>query len=353
MDRTLTLILAGGEGRRLLPLTEHRPKPVMPFGGRCLIDYTLENCIRSGLRNVVVLTQHLADAVHEHLADRWSDRIPSLHALSAAAAGRRFRGTVDAARAALARHPDGNRVLVLAADHVYHMDYRNLMTDHRAMQADATVSVVPVPLRRARALGCVTVDKSGLVQRFVEKPSKPEAMPAHPRHALASMGIYLFRRAVLEEFLYEYPEADDFALHVLPGLLLGGRRVGTHFFAEEAGPHYWRDIGDPESYYAGHMDLLRGTLGDCDSWIGPRSLVAGGEVQRCVLGRDVQVGPNAVVRDSVLLDGAIVGRGAHIEHAIVLPGVLIAANARIGNRHTLTIVSAEQQQAGSRLPAAS
>ena len=191
-----------------------------------------------------------------------------------------------------------------------------------------------------------------MCERRVEKPQTPDAMPAHPRHALASMGIYLFRRSVLEEFLYEYPEADDFAQHVLPGLLLNSRRVATHFFAEEAGPHYWRDIGDPDSYHAGHMDLLRGTLGDGDSWIGPRSLVAGGTVTRSVLGRDVQVGPNAEVSNSVLLDGVIVGPGAKLERVIVEEGLRIPAGARIGSPHEVTVVT-EQAQAESKLPAAS
>jgi glucose-1-phosphate adenylyltransferase len=339
MESTLTLVLAGGRGERLLPLTERRAKPVMPFAGRRLIDFTLENCQRSALRDVVVLTQHLAETVHEHLDAVWEPVLPRLRTLSSRDAGRHFRGTADAVRAALARFPEGRRVLVLAADHVYKMSYRDLMTDHRAQRAEATISVVPVRREHAHTLGCASIDAEGLVRSFVEKPRNPPAMPGHPRHALGSMGIYMFARHTLEEILYEYPEATDFAQHVIPGLLLGGHRVATHYFADDAGPRYWRDVGDPETYHAAHMDLLCGTFDDGDSWVGPRSLVAGGTLDRCVLGRDVQVGPGTEIFESILLDGALVGRGAHLRRVIVEEGVRIPDDARIGSDETITVVT--------------
>jgi glucose-1-phosphate adenylyltransferase len=165
------------------------------------------------------------------------------------------------------------------------------------------------------------------------------------------MGIYLFRRHALEEFLYEFPEADDFAQHVIPGLLLCGHRIATHYFAEASGPRYWRDIGDPEGYHAAHMDLLRGTFDDGESWIGPHSLVAGAELERCVLGRNVQVGPGATVRDSILLDGATVGPGARVCNAIVDENVRIAAHAHIGSGTEITVIT-EPVAAAIRHPAA-
>jgi len=351
MDSILTLVLAGGKGGRLLPLTARRAKPLMPFAGRRLIDYTLANARRSGLRDVVVLTQHHAASVRAHVETQWEGGTPGIRTLSAEDAGRQFRGTADAVRAALARYPDGRQVLVLASDHIYQMNYGDLMTDHRAQRADVTISVVPVRRGMPSSLGCASIDESGLVRRFVEKPHDPPAMPGHPRHALGSMGVYLFRRAVLEEFLYDYPEADDFAQHVIPGLLLGGNRVAAHYFADDTGPRYWRDIGDPESYHAAHMDLLRGTFDDDDSWIGPRSLVAGGSLDRCVLGRNVQVGPRTEISESVLLDGVVVGPRARVRRAIVEEGVHIPADAEIGRNDRITVVT-ESTPVESEFPAA-
>ena len=352
MNCTLTFILAGGRGERLLPLTRSRAKPVVSVAGRRLIDYTLANCRASGLRDVVVLTQHLEETVQDYLAERWQEKMPGLRTLSSAQVGRHFRGTADAVRAALTRFGEGHSVLVLSADHVYDMNYRDLMTDHRAQRADATISVVPVPLQHACSLGCVTTDETGLVRRFVEKPPSPHAMPGHPRHALASRGVYLFRRRVLEEFLHEYPEADDFAHHVFPGLLLSGARVATHSFVGETGPRYWRDIGDIESYHAVHMDLLEGTLHADESWIGPHSRVADGSIRRCVLGRNVEIGPRAEISESVLLDGVVVEPGARVHRAVVEEGVRIPANARIGSERQTTIVT-ESALAEVSYPAAS
>ncbi|MEM8883489.1 MAG: sugar phosphate nucleotidyltransferase [Planctomycetota bacterium] len=330
MENTLTLVLAGGQGERLRPLTDRRAKSVMPFAGRRLIDDTLANCVRTGLREVVVLTQHRRESVRAHVESTWAEELPHLRFLSSAEVGRAYRGTADAVRAALAHDPEGRRVLVLASDHVYHMHYRDLMTDHRAQRADVTMSVVPVPRCRAHTLGCVRVGADGLVQSFKEKPSDPPTMPGREDMSLASMGIYLFQRSALEDFLYEYPDADDFAKHVIPGMLLGGLRVGTHDFAQAGEPGYWRDIGDVDGYHAALMDLLEGTFDDGESWIGPRSLVAGGSLDRCVLGRDVQVGPHAELCESVLLDGVVVGPAARLQRVVVEEGVRIPPQARIG-----------------------
>jgi glucose-1-phosphate adenylyltransferase len=232
------------------------------------------------------------------------------------------------------------------------MSYRDLMTDHRAQRADVTVSVVPVPRGQATKLGCASLDESGLVRQFVEKPRDPPAMPGHPRHALGSMGIYLFRRHALEEFLHEFPDADDFAQHVIPGLLLCGHRVATHYFADDAGPRYWRDVGDPDAYHAAHMDLLRGTFENGESWIGPHSVVAGADLEHCVLGRHVQVGPGATVHDSILLDGATVGPGARVRNAIIDENVRIPAHAHVGAGDQVTVIN-EPVQVAAHYPAAS
>lgn len=330
MSSTLTVILAGGRGERLQPLTTRRAKPVVPFANRRLIDYTLANCERSRMDEIVILTQHQDESIREHVESTWRERLPGLTVLSSREVGRTYRGTADATRAALARHAEGRMVLVLAGDHVYDMDYRNLATDHRALHADVTIGTVPVLRRDGPRLGCVQVDASGFIREFLEKPVNPPVMATMPDHVLASMGIYLFRRNALESFLYEYPDADDFGHHVIPGMLAEGTQVAAHEFMDEGVPCYWRDISDVDAYHEAHMDLLRETFDDGDSWIGPRSIVAGGTLQRCVLGRAVQVGPSAELTRSILFDDVVVDRGAKLHRVVVEEGMRIPANARIG-----------------------
>jgi len=330
MESTLTLILAGGKGKRLLPLTARRGKPAVPFANRKLIDYTLANCLRSRLRDIVVLTQHHEESVRTHVESTWTERLPGLRVLSSREVGRTYRGTADAVRAALARLADGRRVLVLAGDHVYGMDYRRLATDHRALGADMTIGMVPVPIDAGPRLGCIELDAQGLVRSFREKPTAPPSIPGRHGFTLASMGIYLFRRSVLETYLYEHPTADDFGHDVIPGMVDDGARIAGHHFAVDGEPCYWRDISDVDAYHAAHMDLLRGTFDDGDSWIGPRSVVAGGTLDRCVLGRAVQIGPHAELSETILLDDVVVGPGAHLKRVVVEEGVHIPPSAIIG-----------------------
>jgi glucose-1-phosphate adenylyltransferase len=330
LDNTLTLILAGGRGRRLQPLTDRRAKPVVPFAHRHLIDYTLENCVRSGLREVVVLTQHLCSTVSAHIDRHWRGRIPGLTVLCSEKVGRPYRGTADAVRAALAEYPEGQRVLVLGGDHVYDMDYRDLATDHRARQADATIGIVPVPCRQAGNFGCVRLDANRIIQEFVEKPAVAPITPDWPGRSLASMGIYLFRRSRLEDALYEHPDAHDFGHEIIPAMLHAGDRIAGHLFVEDGSERYWRDISDVDAYHATHLDLLHETLEEGDSWVGPRSVVAGGTLKRSVVGRAVQVGPHATVTESILFDDVIVGPGASLRRVVVEQGVRIPADARIG-----------------------
>jgi len=327
---TLTMILAGGRGERLMPLTSRRAKPMVPFGNGRLIDYTLANCARSGLRKIVVLTQHLDDTVSEYIAATWTDRLPGLTVLSSAQFGRPFRGTADAVRAALARIAGGRSVLILAGDHVYDMDYRELAAEHRARRADMTIAMLPVPRTAAPRLGCIELDEQGLVRTFEEKPRTPPTMPGSPESTLASMGIYLFRRRALESFLNEHPQADDFGNDVIPGMLASGSRIACHSFMADGKPCYWRDVSDPDAYLAAHMDMVRGSVEEGESWIGPRSVVAEGTLDRCVLGRAVRIGLHAEISESVLLNDVVVDPGALLRRVIVEEGVHIPASARIG-----------------------
>jgi glucose-1-phosphate adenylyltransferase len=328
MHDITTLVLAGGRGHRLRPLTAHRAKPLVPFAGRHLIDFTLLNCLRSGVRDVVVCAQYRAAGVASYLEEHWAQRFRNLLLFSPTDAGRTFRGTADAVRAALGL-VDGRRLLVLAADHVYRMDYRRLLADHEAAAADVTVSVVPVPRREAYRLGVLTVGAEGLVEAFLEKTTAPPAAPGRPDECVGSMGIYLFERRTLAGYLADYPSAHDFGHDVLPGLLAGGVHVATHPYGRGEPRAYWRDIADVDSYHAALMDVVAHRF-DSGAPEARATLAVDATVERSVFGHGVRIGPGAAVVESVLLDGAIVGAGAHLERVVVEEGAYVPARATLG-----------------------
>jgi len=297
MRNLLTIVLAGGDGRRLRPLTERRAKPAVPFAGRRLVDFTLANCALSGIGRVVVLTQYLAEGVERHVHGTYSGRVQTW---SAREAGHTFRGTADAVRALLARERRPRRLLVLASDHVYRMDYGALLATHAATRAEATLCVTPVAREEARHLGIVDADAAGRVREFLEKPYDPPEAP------VASMGIYLFERDPLEDFLAVHPQAVDFGHDVVPALLAAGRPVAAHAFA---GP--WRDIADVDAYHRAHLQYRNRPS---KSYVADSACVA----------------RSASLEESILLPGATVGRGARLRRAIVEEGVHVPAGAVIG-----------------------
>lgn len=347
MRNIATLVLAGGRGRRLRPLTAHRAKPLVPFAGRHLIDFTLHNCLRSGVRDVIVCAQYRAAGVASYLEEHWARRFRDLLLFSPTDAGRTFRGTADAVRAALGL-VDGRRLLVLAADHVYRMDYRRLLADHEAAAADATLSVVPVPRRDASRLGVLTVDERGLVDAFLEKTTAPPTTPGRPDECVGSMGIYLFERSTLAGFLADHPSAVDFGHHVLPGLVAGGARVAAHAY-DQGEPHpYWRDIGDVDSYHAALMDVVARRF-DAGAPAARATLAVDATVERSVFGRDVRIGPGAAVVESVLLDGAVVGAGARLHRVVVEEGAYVPARATLGGaREPVHVVPADGRTRSAR-----
>jgi glucose-1-phosphate adenylyltransferase len=354
----LTLVLAGGRGNRLRPLTDRCAKPVVPFAGRRLIDFTLLNCLRSGIRDLTILTQYQAQGVHDHVRRHWSERLGSVSSFSSSDAGRPFRGTADAVRATLHRFPRARRLLVLAGDHVYRMDYRALITDHEKLDAVGTLSVVPAPRHEGRGLGVLAVDEAGLIEAFVEKPDEPPSMSGHPGLSLVSMGIYVFDRIALEGYLNDHEDATDFGHDVVPGLLRAGHRIAAHAFARQGRFCYWRDIADVDAYHGALMDLVSSDFdpGDDwpttldpaeparfrkgpgfnapgvarDAWIGPGSIVSGGTVECSVLGSGVRVEHHAEVIESVLLDGVVVGPHARLRRVVVDAGTRIQAGAVLG-----------------------
>jgi glucose-1-phosphate adenylyltransferase len=368
-------ILAGGEGTRLFPLTVHRTKPAVRFGGSYrLIDLTLSNCVNSDIRQILVFPQYQARALEDHLRQSWSfisqERNAYVMSIPPPQVGpRRYRGTADAVyqNLSILERIDPAHVLILGSDHVYQMDYRHLLQFHQARGADVTVATFPVPRHQAYQFGIVTADALGEVTAFLEKPSHENSLPTGDPAVLASMGIYLFRFAVLREVLGEDAQrrsTHDFGREILPGML-GRYRVAAFPFVEgiAKAPAYWRDVGTIDAYWGAHMDLLGprarfqlsqpqwplrtthappttfGSPGDLGAGQGggvTNSIIAqgcrlqGGRVERAILSPGVWIEAEAEVQESILFDGVHIGRGAQVRRAILDHGTVVPPGARIG-----------------------
>ncbi|MBX7111345.1 MAG: glucose-1-phosphate adenylyltransferase [Dehalococcoidia bacterium] len=358
VQRSVALILAGGQGKRLRPLTERRAKPALFFGGSYrVVDFALSNCANSGLSRVGVLTQYLPHELHEHLGGGtpWGFHAPGaalmvLQPYMGDDASRWYEGSADAVHRNLDRLvlPSTAAVVILASDQIYAMDYREMIATHVEADADITVSVADVPLHDASRYGLVTMDATGRVRRFEEKP-------ARPRSTLASMGIYVFNPDYLARTLAadaaDETSTHDFGGDVLPRAIAGGARVYAHRFRG-----YWRDIGTVEAYWKTHMELLdepsrvplRAPGREIMTRMDPRppaaiassasvqqALVSAGAtirgtVRSSVVSPGVVVEPGAVVHDSVLLPGVRVGAGAIVHRAVIDQDAVIGSAARIG-----------------------
>lgn len=353
---TLAVLLAGGNGTRLDPLTRHICKPALPFGAAFRsIDFTLSNCANSGLRAVGVATQYKPAALLAHLECAWSRasrRAPAVVPWRAEerAPATGYRGTADAVYRNLAQIESfGARlVLVLAGDHVYKMDYRPMLEEHLARGAEVTVGCIDVPVGEARHFGVLTTDADGRIERFVEKPQSRDELPAASGDTvLASMGIYVFDAAFLARVLAADAvmpgSRHDFGGDILPALI-GRARVFAHAFrgAGASAPPYWRDIGTLGAYWQAHMDLLGPTPPlalDDESWpIGgagtpPRAISSavatarGGTVERSIVGAHCRVAGR--VSHSVLFDCVEIAPGATVVDSVVLPGARIGAGSRL------------------------
>lgn len=377
------MVMAGGKGERLWPLTRVRSKPAVPFGGKYrLIDIVLSNLVNSEIYSIFVLTQYKAQSLIDHLAAGW-------HVMDAT--GRQFispvpaqmrtgdvwyRGTADAIWQNLNLitqfRPD--LVAVFGADHVYRMDVNQMIDFHLQTKADVTISAIPVPVVEASRYGIIVTERGGRVVGFEEKPAMAEAMPGRPGFALASMGNYIFRREALVSAVSEDAAREgqhDFGRTILPEQYKK-LRVYAYDFAtnevpgvspeEERG--YWRDVGTLQSYYDANMDLTtrhpkfnlynrawpirtasitepparfvsegEGPTGlALDSIVAAGSVVHGAVVRRSVIGRSVSIEPGALVEDAIVLDDARIGRGSRIRRAIIdknvhiEPGVVIGEN---------------------------
>jgi glucose-1-phosphate adenylyltransferase len=369
MRGVLTVILAGGKGTRLEPLTRDRAKPAVPFGGLYrIIDFTLSNCINSGLRQILVLTQFKSRSLDRHIRKGWNFLSADLgESVEVLPPQQRidetwYKGTADAIYQNIysIERENADLVLILAGDHIYKMDYGNMIRAHRERGADVTIGCIPVPLSETRHFGIMQTGADDRVHHFLEKPQTADPMPGDSHHALGSMGIYVFSTRLLFELLCEdaaRPHSDhDFGKNILPRMIDAGQKVYAHRFRDEnrkAVP-YWRDVGTLDAYYQANLDLIAidptlnlydaawpirthypqsappkfvftgdGAPGHArrgealDSIVCPGCIVSGGQVRRSILSPHVRVNSYAVVEDSILFDGAEVGRYCRVRRAIL------------------------------------
>jgi glucose-1-phosphate adenylyltransferase len=372
--------MAGGKGERLFPLTKDRTKPAVPFGGIYrIIDFTLSNCINSGLRRIYILTQYKSSSLQRHIRLGWNF-LPSELAqfIELLPAQQRvgdswYLGTADAIYQNLYTlemdKPD--EVLILAGDHIYKMNYYNMIDFHRDNDADLTVGVVEVSKEKSTHFGVVEVDQSSRVVGFQEKPKSPKVIPGKPDKIYASMGIYVFKHPIIEEELHEDAKrigsSHDFGKDIIPQMLKKGLKVVAYDFTSEnrSEAQYWRDIGTIDAYYEANMDLIQaaptfnmydkdwpirtfqeqfapaktvhsgeeiaGRIGlVLDSIVSGGCVVSGGKVQRSILSPNVRVNSFSEVYDSILMEGVNVSRYAKIKRAIIDKDVNIPQGVVIG-----------------------
>lgn len=374
----ITVILAGGVGTRLHPLTADRAKPAVPFAGKYrIIDFTLSNCEHSGLRRILVLTQYKSHSLQKHLRDGWSIFNPAIGEYVTVVPPQMrtgdswYESTADAVyqNLYLLERNEARDIVVLSGDHVYRMDYAAMVHNHRSTGAAATVACMEVPIREASSFGVVGVDSSHRVIEFQEKPARPKSLPYDQRRALVSMGVYVFNAEALSDMLrrdHENPNSThDFGTDVLPRMLTEAP-VYAYQFGGAAGrvsvDRYWRDVGTIDSFYQANMELLHarppmnlyqkdwpirtferrsppartapGPNGSdaqlFNSILSSGVVVSGGIVRNSVLSPHVRVDEGAVVIDSVLFDDVRIGEGARVKNCIIDKGVYVPPGTNIG-----------------------
>jgi glucose-1-phosphate adenylyltransferase len=378
LRETLTFILAGGQGERLMPLTAKRAKPAVPFGGAYrIIDFTLSNCIHSGLRRIHVLTQYQARSLEEHIRFGWNflprrlSQYISVRPPHHLKTGMWYQGTADAIYQNIDTLEDElpRHVLVLSGDHVYRMDYGRMLEQHLDTKAVCTIGVVTVPQEESIRFGILEIDPEGRVVSFQEKPKQGREIPGQPGYCLGSMGIYIFETGELVRRLREdaarNDSSHDFGKDVIPAMIREAS-VYVHRFKDMQFPElapYWRDVGTLEAYFDANMDLCSvqpqfnlydldwpiytlwhndppaKTIFDeydgrksevFDSLLCPGVVVSGAKVRRSILSNRVRVEEKALVEDSIVFAGTNIGRDARIRRAIVDKWIQIPPGARIG-----------------------
>ena len=382
LDTALVMILAGGEGRRLFPLTRDRAKPAVPFGGRYrIIDFVINNFINSGFYKLKILTQYKSDSLNQHIARSWPvssilgqyiDLVPAQMRTD----GNWYQGTADAVFQNLTHIYDEKpkHVCVFGGDHIYRMDVSQMMRFHKKKGAALTISAIPIPISEASEFGIIEVDDDWRLIGFQEKPqTTPKCIPGKPDMCLASMGNYIFET---EDLVREVREdstdsnsSHDFGKNIIPKMLAEGKPVYVYDFSQneytgmsESERGYWRDVGSIDSYWQANMDLLDyepelnlystdwplrtynynfppakfiWEEGDrvgmaTNSMVSEGCIISGGSISRCVLSPMVRINSFSNVTDSILMENVNVGRYSEIRKAIIDKNVNIPPYTKIG-----------------------
>jgi len=376
---TIALILAGGRGSRLKDLTDWRAKPAVPFGGKFrIIDFPLSNCINSGVRKIGVVTQYKSHSLIQHIQRGWGflrgefNEFVELLPAQQRVQEEWYKGTADAVfqNLDILRNVGAEYVLILAGDHIYKMDYGQMLASHVRHKADMTVACINVPIEDAKAFGVMGVDQEDRIIEFAEKPANPTPLADNPDQALASMGVYVFNASFLYEQLIR--DADDknsehdFGQNIIP-YLIKKYRVYAHRFTDscvgaEEGNYYWRDVGTVDAYWEANMELTkvvpelnmydrdwpiwthqeqlppakfvfdnedrRGMA--TDSLVSGGCILSGASVSRSVLFSDVRVNSYSTITDSVILPKVDIGRYVTLKNVVVDKGTKIPDGMEIG-----------------------
>ena len=379
MKKILAMILAGGKGERLYPLTRDRAKPSVPFGGAYrIIDFTISNCINSDIRKVYILTQYKSLSLDRHIQRAWNalngrfgEFVYIIHAQQRVNENW-YKGTADAIYQNFytLQQEKPDLVMVLSGDHIYKMDYREMVEQHIKKKADLTIATMEMDKQFSKDFGIVQISKTGQVKGFQEKPVKPVTIPGKPDSILINMGIYIFNTDVLVKRLIDNarkPDSHhDFGKNVIPAMLKTDRVFAYPFcdrLTRQSG--YWRDVGTIEAYYEANMDLLKersesnlfdnswpifssekqsaqakvcgfeqkdgqlyGVL--LDSIISRGCLINRAHVEHSILSPNIQVGQYSEIHDSILLDNVTIGKNCKIRRAIIDKGVKISDGTEIG-----------------------
>lgn len=375
--KTLTTILAGGQGERLQPLTDHRTKPSVPFGGKYrIIDFALSNCLNSGLRKIYVLTQYKSDSLNRHLYEAWNIFNPELGEFIYSIPPQQkisnnwYTGTANAIYQNMNLIEDHtvDYVLILSGDHIYKMDYLKMIQYHIEKNADLSIASFFVPKDQASRFGVIEIDKNYKILSFIEKPKSPPEIPDKPGLSFVNMGIYVFNAKILKQVLDSMQKAEledsDFGKNVIPYMIKNGFSIFSYRFVDENKKEtpYWIDVGTIDSYYAASMDLINVTphfnLYDADwplrsaqiqappaktishegervgrafnSLITDGTIISGGLVERSIIGANVRINSYSYITDSIIMDNCNVGRHSRIRRAIIDKNVIIPEGTEIG-----------------------
>lgn len=380
-EDVLVMILAGGQGKRLFPLTKDRAKPAVPFGGRYrIIDFVLNNFVNSGFFKIKVLTQYKSDSLNKHITRGWSlspflNQYVDLVPAQMRTGGDWYMGTADAVFQNINHIIDANPsyVCVFGGDHIYKMDVSQMLDSHKEREADLTISAIQIPVEEASEFGIMEIDENWRLIGFEEKPQNPKTIPGNPKMCLASMGNYIFEKNILVDSLFKDAckevTSHDFGKNVIPSLLEEGKKIFVYNFNENMFPGiseseigYWRDVGNIDAYWQANMDLLDYNpelnlyskewplrtfnynyppakfvwqVGDrvgmaTNSMVSEGCVISGGSLSRCILSPKVRINSYSQITESILMENVSIGRRAEIKRAIIDKNVVIPAEMKIG-----------------------